>query len=207
MLTICWVLRTHIPWTVDNAVSHKLSIVRLFVEQTNRTVSEHVLSSPRRRCRRGETQPWAPSRVIFLRGNRLATKNIEEEKKWRYHLLRRVFLFFLTLKLTRSLAMSLNSLTIPLRVLHVSEQNLSHFFLFSRWPTLSNIDVSSCKQSLSIQIIRYKRVIKVVKEIFSNGSCWLCLSHTRVVRKRRFPMIFHNEKHVYWHWIIHFWKA
>jgi hypothetical protein len=22
---------------------------------------------------------------------------------------------------------------------------------------------------------------------------------TRVVRKRRFPMIFHNEKHVYWH--------
>jgi hypothetical protein len=23
----------------------------------------------------------------------------------------------------------------------------------------------------------------------------------------RFPMIFHNEKYVYWHWIIHFWKA
>jgi hypothetical protein len=22
---------------------------------------------------------------------------------------------------------------------------------------------------------------------------------TRVVRKKRFPMIFHNEKHVYWH--------
>jgi hypothetical protein len=31
--------------------------------------------------------------------------------------------------------------------------------------------------------------------------------YTRVVRKRRFPMIFHNEKHVYWHWIIHIWKA
>jgi hypothetical protein len=28
--------------------------------------------------------------------------------------------------------------------------------------------------------------------------------YTRVVRKRRFPMICHNEKHVYWHWIIHF---
>jgi hypothetical protein len=25
---------------------------------------------------------------------------------------------------------------------------------------------------------------------------------TRVVRKIRFPMIFHNEKHVYWYWII-----
>jgi hypothetical protein len=24
-------------------------------------------------------------------------------------------------------------------------------------------------------------------------------TNTRVVRKRRFPMIFHNEKHVYWH--------
>jgi hypothetical protein len=22
---------------------------------------------------------------------------------------------------------------------------------------------------------------------------------TRVVRRRRFPIIFHNEKHVYWH--------
>jgi hypothetical protein len=31
--------------------------------------------------------------------------------------------------------------------------------------------------------------------------------YTRVVRKIRFPMIFHNEKHVYWHWIIHCIKA
>jgi hypothetical protein len=31
--------------------------------------------------------------------------------------------------------------------------------------------------------------------------------YTKVVRKIRFPMIFHNEKHVYWHWIIHCWKA
>jgi hypothetical protein len=29
----------------------------------------------------------------------------------------------------------------------------------------------------------------------------------KVVRKIRFPMIFHNEKHVYLHWIIHCWKA
>jgi hypothetical protein len=25
------------------------------------------------------------------------------------------------------------------------------------------------------------------------------LEYTKVVRKIRFPMIFHNEKHVYWH--------
>jgi hypothetical protein len=31
--------------------------------------------------------------------------------------------------------------------------------------------------------------------------------YTRVVHKIRVPMIFHNEKHVYWHWIIQFWKA
>jgi hypothetical protein len=33
------------------------------------------------------------------------------------------------------------------------------------------------------------------------------IANTRVVRKIRLPMIFHNEKHVYWHRIIHFWKA
>jgi hypothetical protein len=27
----------------------------------------------------------------------------------------------------------------------------------------------------------------------------LLKNSTKVVRKRRFPMIFHNEKHVYWH--------
>jgi hypothetical protein len=31
-----------------------------------------------------------------------------------------------------------------------------------------------------------------LRDLYSSPS-------TRVVRKRRFPMIFYNEKHVYWH--------
>jgi hypothetical protein len=29
--------------------------------------------------------------------------------------------------------------------------------------------------------------------------CYYYYYYTKVVRKIRFPMIFHNEKHVYWH--------
>jgi hypothetical protein len=47
---------------------------------------------------------------------------------------------------------------------------------------------------------------KHVSTFENNPLTWTFLN-TKVVHKVRFPMIFHNEKHVYWHWIIHCWKA